>query len=168
MAVSSMEIGNRELEKIGTYVQNHLAEWIHKIRSERELDLIERVVRVEEELKTQRETTEIGFQAMEKRFDLLQQSMDRQFAAIDQRFEQTREEMNLRFEQTQQSMDRNFEFTRLEMNRRFEEKQQSMDRQFESVEKRLDSFEKRFSVLQWTIGLGFTILAVLMGVFNFF
>lgn len=157
MAVSSMEIGNRELEKIGTYVQNHLAEWIHKIRSERELDLIERVVRVEEELKTQRETTEIGFQAMEKRFDLLQQSMDRHFAAIDQRFEQT-----------QQSMDRNFEFTRQEMNRRFEEKQQSMDRQFESVEKRLDSFEKRFSVLQWTIGLGFTILAVLMGVFNFF
>ena len=57
--------------------------------------------------------------------------------------------------------------------------QERMDTRFEAIEKRFeavdDKFEsmqrymdRRFSSLQWTMGLGFTLLAALMAVFNFF
>ena len=52
--------------------------------------------------------------------------------------------------------------------KRFEQ----VDKRFEQVDKRFEELRgdmnKRFSQLQWTMGLGFTILAVLMGVFNFY
>ncbi len=92
MGDPAMELGEKELEKIGSYVRSHLSEWMGEIRRERELDLIERVVRVEEELKSLREV----------------------------------------------------------------------------METRFESFEKQFSQVQWMMGLGFTLLAILMGVFNFF
>ncbi len=47
-----------------------------------------------------------------------------------------------------------------------------MDKRFEQMDKRFEDMQhymdKRFSQLQWTTGLGFTILAALMGIFNFF
>jgi hypothetical protein len=92
MGEPAMELGEKELEKIGSYVKSHLSEWMGEVRRERELDLVERVVRVEEELKSLREV----------------------------------------------------------------------------METRFESFEKRFSQILWTMSIGFTLLAALMGVFNFF
>ncbi len=43
-----------------------------------------------------------------------------------------------------------------------------VDKRFEQVDKRFDNMNKRFSQLQWTMELGFTILAILMGIFNFY
>ena len=94
-----MELGEKELEKIGNYVKAHLPEWMGEIRKERELDLVERVVRVEEELKNLREVMEVRFEAVNKRFE---------------------------------------------------------------------DMDKRFLQLQWSMGIGFTVLAALMAVFNFF
>ncbi len=62
-----------------------------------------------------------------------------------------------------------------QIDKRFEQ----VDRRFEQVEKRFEQVDKRFqdtqhtmdtrfSQLQWVMGLGFTILAALMGIFNFF
>ena len=48
-----------------------------------ELDLRERIVRVEEELKHQRELMLAGFKQMEKRFE----QVDKRFEKIDKRFE---------------------------------------------------------------------------------
>ncbi len=48
-----------------------------------ELDLRERIVRVEEELKHQREPMLAGFKQMEKRFE----QVDKRFEKIDKRFE---------------------------------------------------------------------------------
>lgn len=46
-----------------------------------------------------------------------------------------------------------------------------MDKRFMQVDKRLEELRgdmnKRFSQLQWSMGIGFTILAALMGVFKF-
>jgi hypothetical protein len=64
----------------------------------KELALIERVVRVEEELKSLREMFELRFDASEKRFDLLQKTMNDRFEALQR-------EMNGRFE----AMDKRFE-----------------------------------------------------------
>jgi hypothetical protein len=57
------------------------------------------------------------------------------------------------------------------MDKRFEDMQHSMDKRFEdmqhSMDKRFDMVDKRFSHLQWTMGIGFTLLAALLGIFNF-
>ena len=101
-----MELGEKELQKIGSYVKAHLPEWMGEVRRERELDLVERVVRVEEELKNMREVMEVRFQAVQT-----------EFKAVHQRFE---------------------------------------------------DMDKRFTQLQWSMSIGFTVLAALMAVFNFF
>ena len=46
MGEPAMELGNRELEKIGEYVKQHLEEWMQPIRAQHELNLIERVIDV--------------------------------------------------------------------------------------------------------------------------
>ena len=77
--------------------------------------------------------------------DLLERMLDqmeKRFEQVDKRFEQ----VDKRFEQ----VDKRFE----QVDKRFEELRQDMN--------------KRFSHLQWTMGLGFTLLAALMGIFNFF
>jgi len=75
-----------------------------------ELDLRERTIRVEEELKHQRELMIQGFAQMDKRFE-----------QVDKRFESIQMEMNKRFEQV-------------------ESRFQQSDKHFESLTKRLDRF----------------------------
>ena len=53
-----------------------------------EIKLRERMIRVEEELKHQRELMQQGFAMMDKRFEAMQQQMDNRFAAVDKRFEE--------------------------------------------------------------------------------
>ncbi len=53
----------------------------------KELSLIERVVRVEEELKALREVVEKRFEVMDKRFEALQREMDKRFEALEKRFQ---------------------------------------------------------------------------------
>ncbi len=85
-----MELGDRELEKIGKYVQDHLEEWsrgkIVEFRTDREIELLERMVRVEEGLKTQAELMRRGFEQMEKRFE-----------QVDKRFSQLQWTMGIGF-----------------------------------------------------------------------
>ena len=129
-----MELGERELHKIGEYVKTHLPQWmgesgivcaveggeslstLHK----RELDLLERIVRVEDELKNLREV-------MEERFEAQQKQIDERFDHVEERFKAQQIQIDTRFEAHQTQMDR------------------------------------RFSTLQWTMNAGFLILAALIG-----
>ena len=109
-----------ELEAIGLYVKDHIADWIkesniipfssgsreHYNLIERDISLSERIVRVEEGIKHQG--------------DLLEKMLDQ------------------------------------------------MDKRFEQVDKRFDDMNKHFSQLQWTMGLGFSVIATLMGILNFY
>ncbi len=193
-----MELGERELEKIGEYVKSHLPQWmaetgmsgesgaagaekfsqaegksaaaLHK----RELDILERIVRVEDELKNLREV-------MEERFG----KMDERFIKIDERFETMQNQMNRRFEAQQNlieerfgkmderfiKIDERFETMQNQMNRRFEAQQNLMEERFnaqrELMEERFEHIEKRTAFIQWGIGIGFTAIAVLMGVLNY-
>ena len=70
----------------------------------KELSLLERIVRVEEELKALRQMSEIKFEASEKRFEALQREMKAGFEASEKRFESLQREMNARFE----AMDKRF------------------------------------------------------------
>ncbi len=67
-----------------------------------DLELRERMVRVEEELRHQRELMEQGFHLMEKRFE----QIDKRFEQVDRRFEEMRGDMNQRFEELTTRIDR--------------------------------------------------------------
>ncbi len=105
----------------------------------RELSLMERVVRVEEELRALKEIQNAHFQASEKRFEALQREMNARFEALQR-------EMMARFE----AVDKRFEALQRETNARFE------------------AMDKRFTQLQWIIGLGFGLMAGLMGTLRLF
>lgn len=111
----------------------------------KELSLIERVVRVEEELKSLGQMFEVKFDASEKRFEALQREMNARFVAIDKRFEALQREMNARFE----AMNERF----VAMDKRFESLQSEMTTRFEAVDKRFEAMDKRFSTIQWMIGV---------------
>ncbi|MDO8845696.1 hypothetical protein [Methylicorpusculum sp.] len=100
-----------------------------------ELDLRERTVRVEEELKHQRDLMIQGFDAMDKRFE----QMERRFEQVDKRFEQ---------------VDKRFEL----VDKRFEEMRKDMNTGFMEMNRRLDRF------MYWTLGLvvSATVLVIII------
>ena len=105
MGVQSMELGEQELDKIGRYVQNHLPQWLsasfpYVFNQEKQFELNERIVRVEEGLKNVHIQMQQSFDLMEKRFE----QVDKRFEQVDKRFEQ----VDKRFDQMQHTMDQRF------------------------------------------------------------
>ncbi|MDA8176712.1 MULTISPECIES: hypothetical protein [Acidithiobacillus] len=83
-----MTIAESDLEQIGTYVRNHMGEWLAQLSLGKppavyEIELRERMVRVEEALHQTNLRLEQGFQLMDKRFD----QVDKRFEQVDKRFE---------------------------------------------------------------------------------
>ena len=88
--------------------------------------------------------------------------MHARFDAVDKRFE----EQNQRFEALQTQIDRRFE----EQNQRFDDvnkRFEDVNRRFEAQNKRFDDMNTRFTHMFRFMSLGFTLLAVLMTVYNF-
>ena len=91
-----MPLQEEDLKQITVYVREHLDEWMWEKRLGKplevyEIELRERTVRVEEELRHQRELMREGFSRMDRRFE-----------QVDRHFEELREDMNRRFEQVDQ------------------------------------------------------------------
>lgn len=101
-----------------------------------ELEIRERIVRVEEELKHQRELMMEGFHRVDKRFEQLIGEMNARFAQVDKRFEQ----IDKRFEQVE---------------KRFEQ----IDRRFEVMTARIDRFMVWSFATTLTVG-GIVIAAI--------
>jgi hypothetical protein len=71
------------------FIKQHLGEWLAeqslgKPPAVYEIELRERMVRVEEELKHQRELMRQGFEQMDKRFE----QVDKRFEQVDARFDE--------------------------------------------------------------------------------
>jgi DNA anti-recombination protein RmuC len=96
------------------YIKEHIPQWLagQSLASPPvvyELELRERTIRVEEELKHQRELMQQGFQQMDKRFEAMQQQMDKRFEQIGKRFEQVDkhfEQVDKRFAESLQHSDK--------------------------------------------------------------
>jgi len=116
---------------------------------ERESNLSERFVRVEEELKHQRELMIKGFAQAEKRFE-----------QVDKRFEESRQDMLARFEQ----VDKRFEQIREDMNKRFEEMFRHTDKRFEDMHYALD---RQVSSLRWALGIITTLILAVVTAYRF-
>jgi len=74
------------------YIKKHLSEWLDAEGGGRysigyEMEMRERIVRVEEELKHQRELMLQGFELMDKRFEEMREDMNKRFEQVDKRFE---------------------------------------------------------------------------------
>jgi hypothetical protein len=72
-----------------------------------EIDIRERIVRVEEELKNQREILNLMLAQMDKRFEMSEkrfEQVDKRFEQVDKRFEQ----VDKRFEELRDDMNRGF------------------------------------------------------------
>jgi flagellar capping protein FliD len=138
-ALSTAQVEQIVIKIMKSRLQEVMEEYVQKneLRA-KELALMERVVRVEEELRSLREMSEAKFEASEKRFESLQREMNARFEAVDKRFE---------------SMDKRFESLQREMNARFE----AVDKRFESLQRemnaRFEAMDKRFSMVQWMIGI---------------
>ena len=111
------------------FIKSHLVDWladqgVSKPPVVYEIELRARILRVEEELKHQRELMMQGFKRMDERFE----AVDQRFEAVDKRFEA----VDKRFE----AVDKRFEA----MDKRFEAMQAQMDKRFEDRGRRLDRF----------------------------
>jgi len=119
-----------------------------------ELDIRERIVRVEEELKNQRELIHQVLHQMDKRFEQVDKRIDesrietnKRLELVDKRLDESRVEMNKRFEESRIEMDKRFEESRIEMDKRFEGARIEMDKRFEQVDKRFEQVDKQFAMV---------------------
>jgi hypothetical protein len=142
-------------EYIKQLVYTFLPEVLAQYKEERDKDiylnpLLERLIRLEDELKALRIEMNIRFETVIKEMNI--------------RFEAIIKEMNIRFEAQKQESDARFEAinTRFEaINTRFEALIKEMNTRFEALDKRLN-------FLQWLIGIGITLLGGLITLLNFF
>ena len=109
-----MDLQGNELERITDHVSEHvklhLAEWLAERSFGQplagyEVEIRERIVRVEEELRHQRDLIWQGFERMDKRFVEMREDMDKRFEQVDKRLEQ----VDKRFEQMERRMDTRFD-----------------------------------------------------------
>ena len=138
MSEETMTLSDDQLEQIGRYVQKNLPEWLRTLPPQTvqitDPALLERTVRVEEELRAQREL-------MIERFD----AVDKRFEAVDRRFEELLEHSKQQFA----AVDKRFEA----VDKRFEEQREHSKQQFAAVDKRFEDMHKHFSRAEWLLGI---------------
>nr|VFJ51996.1 MAG: hypothetical protein BECKFW1821B_GA0114236_101111 [Candidatus Kentron sp. FW] len=148
------------LEEISEHVRTHIGQWLAeeslaKPPAVYEIELRERMIRLEEELKNQRELIKQGFDLMEKRFEAVDRRFEAMSAENNKRFEAMSAENNKRFE----AMDRRFEAMSAENNKRFEAMSAENNRRFEALTKRIDRL--MYWSLGITVGTGSLVVAAL-------
>ena len=141
MSEASMTLSDEQLEQIGRYVRNNLPQWISTLPPQTvqitDPVLLERMVRVEEELKAQRELMIERFDAVDRRFE----TVDKRFEAMDKRFEA----MDKRFEEQLEHSKQQFA---------------AVDKRFEDMNKRFDDMNKHYARTEWIVGI---MVLVFMG-----
>ena len=141
-----MSLAQEDIE----FIKQHLGEWLTEVSLGKppavyEIELRERMVRVEEALKHQGELIQQLIQQMDKRFE----QVDLRFEMIEKRFEQ----VDKRFEQ----VDKRFEEFQRQMDRRFEQ----MDQRFVELQRRMDRF------MFWSLGMTLTVGGIVIAVLKF-
>ena len=141
----SMALAQQDLEQIGEYVKDHISDWIAEQSLGKppvvyEIELRERMVRVEEELKTQRELMREGFNTMRTEMNLRFEQVEKRFEQVDKRLELMQANMDKRFESVQQDI-------------------RGVQQDIRGLQQRMDSFMRwSFGV---TIGTGGLIIGIL-------
>lgn len=95
------------------YIKAHLSDWLAEQSLGKppvvyEIELRERMVRVEEELKHQRELMHEGFKRMDKRFERVEKRLEEQRAETNKRFDEQRAETAKGFDEALKRQDKHF------------------------------------------------------------
>ena len=101
----ALKLTENDLKQIGEYLEKKypLIKGSGRGKSysrDFEIDIRERIVRVEEELKNQREILNLMLAQMDKRFEMSEkrfEQVDKRFEQVDKRFEELRDDMNRGF-----------------------------------------------------------------------
>ena len=94
-------LSSRQLERIGSYVKEHLPRWMSEARpdeSARSFDCMGRIIRLEEAVVRQGDLIEKLIHQIDRRFD----QVDRRFDQVDRRFDQ----VDRRFDQSERRIER--------------------------------------------------------------
>ncbi|MBF0264847.1 MAG: hypothetical protein HQL46_06200 [Gammaproteobacteria bacterium] len=131
-----MALAQDDIKQIQELIKQELQlEPVNNANVRYEIELRERMLRVEEELKHQRELMLEGFKQSDIRFKEMQHNMDKRFEQVEKRFEQ----VDKRFEQ----VDKRFE----QVDKRFESMQETMNNGFKEINRRMDRF------MFWSLGV---------------
>ena len=169
MAEPDVALGERDLERIGDYVRGHLGTWLGEVAplTVSVPQLLERAVRIEAELKSQRELMLTKFEASDRRFEDLTKRLDQRFEDMTRRSDKRFEGMGTRLAGMTRQSDRRFE----DMGTRFEDLTRHFDRRFGDMnrnsEKRFEDINKRIGGMQWLIGIGMVMLGTMMSLYQF-
>ena len=115
----------------------------------KELELIERVIRLEEQSNTIREDVKNLRQDMNKQFTEIRQDMDKRFNKVYEDMKEIRQDMDKRFNKVYEDM---------------KEIRQDMKESREEMNKR---FDKQTTIITSVFGIGFTFLTSLITIFYF-
>jgi len=118
-----------------------------------ELDLRERTIRVEEELKHQRELMLTGFAQMDKRFE----QVEKRFEQVDKRFEQVDKQLEKRFEQ----VDKQLEQMRKDSDKRFEQVDKQLEKQSQAI---MDIHQEIKLQMRWSFGVLVAVGGLVIGI----
>ena len=132
--MSTEALNDRQLETIGSYVKNHLPEWLNGAQPDISAQFFEymgRLIRLEEAINRQGDLIEKLIHQMDKRID----QMDKRFDQIDKRFDQ----IDKRIDQ----VDKRIDELSHQMDKRFEQ----VDRRFEQMEKYIEKIDKRITLM---------------------
>jgi L-serine deaminase len=135
MALAQEDI--REIQQLIAQAHNERPEVVNaNVRYE--LELRDRMLRVEEELKHQRELMLEGFKQMDKRFE----QVDKRFEQVDKRFEQFAKHLEL-------------------MDKRFDQMQAESSKRFEALTSRIDHF------MIWSFATTLTVGGVVVALIKY-
>lgn len=172
-SISTAQIEQLVIKVVESRLQQAIEEYVEQNELRvKELSLIDRTVRVEEELRSLRKMSESKFEALQREMNVKFAAVYERFDANDKRFEALQREMSARFD----ASDKRFEALQREMSARFEavdKKFEAVDKRFEAVDIRFESLQremnarfeamdKRFSTTQWMIGILVGIPAIAM------
>ena len=168
MTEPDVALGERDLDRIGDYVRGHLGTWLGEVAplTVSGPQLLERAVRIEAELKSQRELMLTKLEASDRRFEDLTKHFDQRFEDMGTRFEEMTRQSDKRFEE----MGSRFEDLTRQSDKRFEDLTRHFDGRFGDVnrnsEKRFEDINKRIGGMQWLIGIGMVMLGTMMSLYQ--
>jgi len=146
--VNKMALAQEDIEQIQELIKKsiELTPEVGNANVRYELDLRERTIRVEEELKHQRELMLTGFSQMDKRFEQMREESNKRFEQIDKRFEQ---------------IDKRFEKMHSEVNKRFEQLDKQLEKQSQAI---MDIHQEIKQQMRWSFGILIGVGGLVIGI----
>ena len=150
-----MMLSDSDLQYIGRYVRAELPGWLNELGPwALGSQLMERMVRVEEELKARRELLLTHVRTSHRRFD----DANKRFDDANKRFD----DANKHFDDANKHFD--------DANKRFDDANKRFDdvnRRFDDVNRRFDDNSRRHTATQWFVGVGFVVLTTWVTLYQF-